>query len=175
MPYNDFNQSTQDRQDQNINAKDFIIGALIGGIVGAAAAFLTAPKSGKELRSDLNEQASMLKEKSSQWKDTAMEKGTELANVAKEKGGDLAIAAKEKSATLSQTIQIQSTDLVNKVKTLKKDGDTKSDATLDNKVQKHAEDASVKLEEAKKAFEQTEQNLKKDSNSVDSSVDTPKF
>ena len=43
--------------DNNMNTKDFVIGALIGGIVGAASALLLAPKSGKELRQDLNHQA----------------------------------------------------------------------------------------------------------------------
>lgn len=37
----------------NMNAKDFLVGTLIGGLVGAAAALLLSPKSGKELRGDL--------------------------------------------------------------------------------------------------------------------------
>ncbi len=47
----------------SINAKDFLIGSLIGGIVGAATALFLAPKSGKELRDDLNTHAGTLKEK----------------------------------------------------------------------------------------------------------------
>jgi len=35
------------------HSKDLLIGGLIGGMIGAAAALLLAPKSGKELRSDL--------------------------------------------------------------------------------------------------------------------------
>lgn len=46
-----------------INSKDFLIGTLIGGIVGATTALFLAPKSGKELRDDLNTQANALKEK----------------------------------------------------------------------------------------------------------------
>lgn len=41
----------------------FLLGALIGGLVGAAAAIFLAPKTGRELRSTLNHQAGTLKEK----------------------------------------------------------------------------------------------------------------
>lgn len=39
----------------NLNGKDFVIGVLIGGIIGAAAALLLAPKSGRELRNELTD------------------------------------------------------------------------------------------------------------------------
>ena len=67
------------------NSKNFILGALVGSIAGAVTALLLTPKSGKELRSDLNEQVEVLKEKSVQYKDVAYTKGSELAAVAKEK------------------------------------------------------------------------------------------
>lgn len=41
--------------NNNMSGKDFVIGALLGGIIGASAALLLAPKSGKELRQDLSE------------------------------------------------------------------------------------------------------------------------
>ena len=44
----------------------FLLGALIGGLVGAAAAIYLAPKSGKDLRNTLNNQADALKEKTTQ-------------------------------------------------------------------------------------------------------------
>ncbi|HAU33445.1 MAG TPA: YtxH domain-containing protein, partial [Lysinibacillus sp.] len=37
-------------EEERVNMKDFVIGALVGGIVGAAAGLLLAPKSGKDLR-----------------------------------------------------------------------------------------------------------------------------
>ena len=46
-------ESSQNRNEGNINAKDFLIGTLVGGIVGSLTALLLAPKSGKELRGDL--------------------------------------------------------------------------------------------------------------------------
>ena len=65
-------ESSQNKGDGSINAKDFIIGTLIGGIVGSLTALLLAPKSGKELRGDINNQAHLLKEKSEQLRDTAV-------------------------------------------------------------------------------------------------------
>ena len=43
-----------------------MLGALIGGVVGAAAAMLLAPKSGQEIRSTINNQAGTIKEKTIQ-------------------------------------------------------------------------------------------------------------
>ncbi|KAB2338866.1 YtxH domain-containing protein [Cytobacillus depressus] len=143
------NQSEQSKvnQEENINTKDFLIGALIGGMVGAAAALFLAPKSGKELRSNINEQAIVLKEKTGQLKDTAMTKGTQLAE-----------AAKEKSNVLAQTVSKQSIELVNKVKSINplerqnegsKETNTAQKAVNNDEIQK-------KLEDTKRAFDETE-------------------
>ncbi|WP_017185903.1 YtxH domain-containing protein [Alkalibacillus haloalkaliphilus] len=66
------------RTEENINSKDFMIGTLIGGIVGASVALLFAPKSGKELRQDINTGAQQVRERADEWKDVAYEKGTEF-------------------------------------------------------------------------------------------------
>ncbi|WP_188206458.1 YtxH domain-containing protein [Alkalibacillus aidingensis] len=71
-------------QEGNINSKDFMIGSLIGGIVGASVALLFAPKSGKELRHDINTGAQHVRERADEWKDVAYEKGTELSHQFKE-------------------------------------------------------------------------------------------
>lgn len=60
-------------------SKDFLLGALVGGIIGAATALLLAPKSGTELRGSLSEQASTLKEKSADLSQTAKDKTTEIS------------------------------------------------------------------------------------------------
>ncbi|MFK4997438.1 YtxH domain-containing protein [Bacillus sp. N9] len=49
--------------DKNNQTSNFMTGIIVGSIVGAATALLIAPKSGKELRSDINEQVEALKEK----------------------------------------------------------------------------------------------------------------
>lgn len=84
----------QSHEEETIDMKDFVIGALVGGIVGAAVGLLLAPKTGKDLRSDVAQQA---------------------VNI-REKGLVLSSTAKEKTAQLSSQIKEQSTQLVDKVK-----------------------------------------------------------
>jgi gas vesicle protein len=45
------------------NGKNFLIGTVVGGVVGAVTALLFAPKSGRELRADIAEQAQVIGEK----------------------------------------------------------------------------------------------------------------
>lgn len=81
-------------EEETVNLKDFVIGALVGGIVGAAAGLLLAPKTGRDLRSDVATQAVTLKEK----------------------GVELSSTAKDKTVQLSSQLKEQSTHLVDKVK-----------------------------------------------------------
>jgi gas vesicle protein len=146
------NQNQQTNDNNNINSKDFMIGTLIGGIVGAATALLLAPKSGKDLRNDLNEQAVVFKEKSGQWKDTAVEKSNELAAV-----------AKEKSAALSKSVQEQSNTVKDKFKSYRTKSSTED---VNDELQEvpvgdatpvqETDNVNQKLEETKKAFDETE-------------------
>lgn len=99
------NNESKNNQNNQIDAKDFLIGALVGGIVGAATALLLAPKSGKELRSDINEQVSNLKEKTDHWKDAAVEKSSEMAAAAKEKTTQLKDTAVEKGNQFAGTVK----------------------------------------------------------------------
>ncbi|MDQ0215036.1 gas vesicle protein [Oikeobacillus pervagus] len=127
--------------DENMNTKDFLIGALVGGIIGATTALFLAPKSGRELRDNLNGQAINLKEKATSWTETAKERGCEMASIAKEKTG-----------AISKTVQDQSNDWISKVKTLKKSTKNEVDEINDSTT----EDWTIKLDEAKKAFDETE-------------------
>lgn len=81
-------------EEETVNLKDFVIGALVGSIVGAAAGLLLAPKAGRELRSDVATQAVTLKDK----------------------GVELSSTAKDKTVQLSSQLKEQSTHLVDKVK-----------------------------------------------------------
>ena len=92
-------QSTQDFKqineaiygEESVHMKDFVIGALVGGIVGAAAALLLAPKAGSELRNDVAVQAVTLS-------GTAKEKTTQLSNQLKEQSATLVEKVKAKTA-----------------------------------------------------------------------------
>ncbi|WP_052807403.1 YtxH domain-containing protein [Risungbinella massiliensis] len=50
---------------QNSGGKDFLLGVFLGAAIGAVTALLTAPKSGRELRQDLQEGYEVAKERSS--------------------------------------------------------------------------------------------------------------
>ena len=92
---------------KNSNGKDFIIGSLIGGIVGAATALFLAPKSGKEMRNNLGQQASMMKERTGKITNDALEKGSEFASV-----------AKDRTSSLSQVVTGQSSQIMDKVRSI---------------------------------------------------------
>jgi gas vesicle protein len=141
-------------RENNSNSRDFVTGAIVGGLAGALAALLLAPKSGKELRGSLNEQTSTLKTK----------------------GVDLASVAKEKASGLKETVTQQSSNLVNKVKDMKnQDGISSSvseedplqevptsmaeTSSMDNTHTATGEEIQKKLEETQKAFDETENKL----------------
>lgn len=88
-----------------MSGKDFLVGSIIGGLIGAATALFLAPKSGKELRHDLNEQANIVKEKTEHLRHTAIEKGTGFAEVAKEKSAHLTGVVSEQSAQLYKKVR----------------------------------------------------------------------
>lgn len=125
---------------EGMNGKDFVLGTLIGGIVGAAAALFLAPKSGKELRDDLGVQASVVKEKTDK-----------LTTEAKEKSAEYVSIAKDKASTITQLASHQSALLVDKVKDLKnRTKDQPAEETADTEiVQGLSDDAVQPAEEAK--------------------------
>ncbi|MCP1145598.1 YtxH domain-containing protein [Lysinibacillus endophyticus] len=85
-------------EEETLNMKDFVIGALVGGIVGAAAGMLLAPKTGRDLRSDVAYQAVQLKDKSVVLSSTAKEKTVQLSNQLKEQSTQLVDKVKSKTS-----------------------------------------------------------------------------
>jgi gas vesicle protein len=81
-------------------AKGLFIGFLAGSIVGAIAALLTAPKSGKELRSDIKRKAEGLAEDASDYMKNARERTVEMINQGKERSDALISDAKEQAEHL---------------------------------------------------------------------------
>lgn len=94
-----------------INAKDFMIGTLIGGIVGASAALLLAPKSGKQLRTDINEQAHVVKDKTGQLKQTAREKSQQFSEYMTKQSETI----KEKMKNVADEVQDEWEDIKEEV------------------------------------------------------------
>ncbi|MDN4526581.1 YtxH domain-containing protein [Fictibacillus fluitans] len=95
---------SNENNNQNINSKDFIIGALVGGIVGAASALLMAPKTGKELRNDLTDQAGTIKDKSTEWSSMAKDKSSNIARTVSEQSNQVAGKVKELSTSLRRDL-----------------------------------------------------------------------
>ncbi|UZJ80269.1 YtxH domain-containing protein [Fictibacillus sp. KU28468] len=95
---------SNENNNQNINSKDFIIGALVGGIVGAASALLMAPKSGKELRNDINEQAGTIKDKSTEWSAMAKDKSSNIARTVSEQSNQVAGKVKELTTSIRRDL-----------------------------------------------------------------------
>ena len=89
------------------NSKDFIVGSLVGGVIGAVTALFLAPKSGKEIRDDLGQQASIVKGRTEKFTSQTLEKSAGIANT-----------AKEKTVSLSQVVSEQSSQIMNKVRDL---------------------------------------------------------
>ena len=84
-------------EEETVNLKDFVIGALVGSIVGAAAGLLLAPKAGRELRSDVATQAVTLKDKSVELSSTAKDKTVQFSNQLKEQSTQLVDKVKAKT------------------------------------------------------------------------------
>ncbi len=86
--------------EEKVYMKDFVIGALVGGIVGAAAGLLLAPKAGRDLREDVAIQAVSLKDKSIVLSSTAMEKTAQFSSQIKEQSTHLVDKVKGKSTKM---------------------------------------------------------------------------
>lgn len=125
------------------NSRDFLVGAFIGALAGATAAFLFTPKSGKDLRTTINGQTISILEKTDKVKDKALSKSTEIAAV-----------AKEKASTVVSQVAHQSQELFEKVRD--KQGDS-SEHTYSAST--NSEEIQRKLEETQRAFDETEIKL----------------
>lgn len=157
----DSRDTNQTRNEESSNS--FLLGAIIGGVVGAVAALLLAPKSGKALRHTFSNQAGSIIDKTSTMRENVKTKSNELVS---------------KGSTLSQGIVLQSTGLLNKVKgkitsqeELKDEGELNYIPlyTLKEKIEPkrtieigHLDRSEIrrKLEEAEKAFDDEENKVK---------------
>ena len=98
---------SNENQNNNggMNGKDFVIGTLIGGIIGASVALLYAPKAGKDLRQDINTGADQVRERASEWKNTAYDTGNELYERAQESSKNLGEKIKQKKDDIQERVE----------------------------------------------------------------------
>ena len=93
--------------DNNMNGKDFLLGAVVGGIIGAVTALLLAPKPGSELRSDIRETV-----------DTVSARTQEIASQVSERGQVIAKNVGERSQIIAKNVGAQTSEWVDKAKEL---------------------------------------------------------
>ncbi|MCX6161441.1 MAG: YtxH domain-containing protein [Ignavibacteriae bacterium] len=86
--------------EENKMAKGLMIGFLAGGIVGSVIALLYAPKSGKELRSDIKLKKDEFIDDSTEYMKIAKSKAADLINDGKHKSEQLIKDARERAGTL---------------------------------------------------------------------------
>lgn len=91
--------------NNNINSKDFLLGAVMGSVIGAVTALLLAPKSGQELRGDISKQYQQVSTKTQELASNVGEKTKELAGTVSEKSQEWATKAKEVAENLSEDIK----------------------------------------------------------------------
>jgi gas vesicle protein len=137
-----------DKRNDGIHTKDFVIGAVTGAIIGSLAALLFAPKSGRELRQDINHQAYTLKDRTDHLRSQAITRGNELSST-----------VKDKTSAISRKVSEQSVDLVKKVRNIKH-SETDAENPIDELFQQDPQsEIQRKLDETKKAFDDTESKL----------------
>src|SRR5699024_2131189 len=100
----------------NMSGKDLIVGAIIGSVVGATVDLLFAPKSGRELREDINKGAVQDRDMDYNWKDTAKEKGAELKDLAYEKGSEITKKAMDSTNDIRKSVAQKTQDLTKSAK-----------------------------------------------------------
>ncbi|MBV7507347.1 YtxH domain-containing protein [Bacillus sp. sid0103] len=163
MSNRDFDSRDTNQTRNEKSSNNFLLGAFIGGVVGAAAALFLAPKSGKDLRHKVSNQAGSIIDKTSTMRENVMSKSNELVS---------------KGSSLSQGIVLQSTGLLNKVKgkitnegVVEDKGEStyipiqlpKEKSKSKNTIEIGNRDSSEirrKLEEAKRALEEEENRVK---------------
>ncbi|MEK8126431.1 YtxH domain-containing protein [Paenibacillus filicis] len=85
--------------------KEFLVGAVVGSVLGAITALLLAPKSGRELRSDIAEGYQQASEKTQQ-----------VASEVTEKTKQLASEVSSRTSTAAKSISRQTSEWAGKAK-----------------------------------------------------------
>ncbi|WP_442601405.1 YtxH domain-containing protein [Paenibacillus sp. KN14-4R] len=89
----------------NQRVKDWVIGSLVGGAVGAVTALLLAPKSGRELRADIAEGYDTVSEKTKEIAVAVGEKTQEIAKVVGEQTSEWIGAAKDVAGGIAEGVR----------------------------------------------------------------------
>lgn len=86
--------------ENNGVGKGLLLGFLAGSVVGAIIALLYAPKSGRELRADIKQKTSELKDQAEDYLRVARLKAVDIINEGKQRSDQLVSEAKKKAETI---------------------------------------------------------------------------
>lgn len=86
------------------SGKNFLIGAVVGGVLGAITALVLAPKPGKELREDISQQVDKISGKTVELAGIVSDKTTELAKVVGVQSVELAGKAREVATVIADAV-----------------------------------------------------------------------
>ncbi|NQW30395.1 MAG: YtxH domain-containing protein [Ignavibacteria bacterium] len=87
-------------QNDGSTAKGFLLGAIVGGAVGAAVALLFAPKSGKDLRADISDRGEDFYDKAQTYFKTPVVEGDDFINEGRLKAQRIVHSAREQADSL---------------------------------------------------------------------------
>lgn len=136
-------------------------GLLAGGIIGAAAGLLFAPRAGKDTRAKLNEDMTKIKERSAEWMSMAQDKAVGLAETAKETSLNKLQETKDMAGSAVDSLKSTVTDLKDSASTII--GTIKTEAeNAKESVKTNTEEAKEKLNESdNSSLAQNEEEMKK--------------
>ncbi|RXJ04124.1 YtxH domain-containing protein [Anaerobacillus alkaliphilus] len=140
------------------NQKGIIVGTLIGSAVGAAVAVLTTPKSGPELRSEINDQFEYGKMKAE-----------EVSDLLKDRIDSFTTILDDRSSNLSETVIDEANHIVSEAKAAleelreKEEIDTNEIRTLVKRLMKEEMKSGKEIGDAVKGeIENFQQDFKKE-------------
>jgi gas vesicle protein len=89
---------------QQSTTNGVLLGAIVGGVIGAVSALLFAPKAGSELREDLAQACQTIGQKTKDIASTVGQSTKNLSSVLKEEYNDLASHAKDANQNLRDAL-----------------------------------------------------------------------
>lgn len=104
MPFHEHTCHTCGKECSHTHPKDFIAGAILGGIIGTAAGLLLAPKSGAELRQELTDKVQEITENTHDFASSIQSKGHKMAKNATSTATSWVDQARDVVETLSDEI-----------------------------------------------------------------------
>lgn len=138
-------------------AEGFLLGAVLGGLVAGASALLFAPKSGKELRRDITDQADEWKDQASEYAHDVKEKGESYYQEAKQKGEQYYSEAKHKAEEAVEEAKAKGEEVYNQATDSDESDDYDLNADVNQANNPYHDNIELKLQSAKSGHDTEEE------------------